>query len=129
MESDEREIRTLHAIWIEAVNAADLPRLLSLAAEDLVLLSPGQSPCGREGFASTFLAAHQSMHVRCVSELEEVVVVGEMAYARARDTLSVTPRGGGETARFAGDRLTVYRRHGDGRWLLARDAHTLVAVT
>jgi ketosteroid isomerase-like protein len=27
--------------------------------------------------------------------------------------------------RLAGHRLTVYRKQLDGRWLLARDAHTL----
>jgi ketosteroid isomerase-like protein len=29
---------------------------------------------------------------------------------------------------LAGYRLTVYRKHPDGRWLLARDAHTLTPV-
>lgn len=42
--------------------------------------------------------------------------------------MSVTPRAGGVAMRLAGDRLTVYRRQPDGRWLLARDAHTLVVV-
>jgi ketosteroid isomerase-like protein len=42
--------------------------------------------------------------------------------------LSVTPRAGGETVQLAGYRLTVYRKQPDGRWLLARDAHTVVPV-
>jgi ketosteroid isomerase-like protein len=41
----------------------------------------------------------------------------------------VIPRAGGVAQRLAGDRLTVYRKQADGRWLLARDAHTLTAVT
>jgi ketosteroid isomerase-like protein len=57
--------------------------------------------------------------------LDEVVVVGELAFARARDSVTVTPHGGGEPTRFAGHRLTVYRKQADGRWLLARDANTL----
>jgi ketosteroid isomerase-like protein len=60
--------------------------------------------------------------------LEEVVTVGEVAYARSRDALAVTPRAGGEEKRLAGYRMTVYRKHADGRWLLARDAHTLSAA-
>jgi ketosteroid isomerase-like protein len=60
--------------------------------------------------------------------LEEVVVVGEAAYTRARDSLSLIPRAGGEAMQFAGHRLTVYRKQPDGRWLLARDAHTLSPV-
>jgi uncharacterized protein (TIGR02246 family) len=125
---DERAIRETHATWIEAVNAGDLDRLLSMMADDVVLLSPGQAPTGRDGFSANFSAAHQQLQVGCISELDEVVVVGEVAYTRARDSLTVVPRTGGEAMRFAGHRLTVYRKQPDGRWLLARDAHTLTPV-
>jgi uncharacterized protein (TIGR02246 family) len=128
MTSDERAIRAVHSTWIEAVNTGDLARLLTLIADDVVFLNPGQAPLGREGFSSHFMAAHQQMRICCTSELEEVVVVGEVAYTRSRDKLSVTPRAGGEGTELAGHRMTVYRRHPDGRWLLARDAHTLSPV-
>ena len=128
MASDEREIRTVHSIWIDAVNAGDLARLLTLVAEDVVFLTPGQAPFGREGFSSNFKTAHQQMRICCTSELEEVIVVGEVAYTRSRDALSVTPRAGGKAAQFAGHRMTVYRKQRDGRWLLSRDVHTLSAV-
>ena len=72
--------------------------------------------------------AHQQMRICCTSELEEVIVVGEVAYTRSRDALSVTPRAGGKAAQFAGHRMTVYRKQRDGRWLLSRDVHTLPAV-
>ncbi len=113
---------------MDAVNAGDLARLLPLMADDVVFLGPGQAPFGREGFSSNFTAAHQQMRIGCTSELEEVVVVGEVAYTRSRDALSVTQRSGGEATQFAGYRITVYRRQPDGRWLLARDAHTLSPV-
>ena len=128
MTSDEREIRKVHSIWIDAVNAGDLARLLTLVAEDAVFLTPSQSPLGREGFSSSFMAAHQQMRICCTSELEEVVVVGEVAYTRSRDALSVTRRAGEKAAQLAGHRMTVYRKQRDGRWLLSRDVHTLSAV-
>ena len=128
MASDEREIRTVHSIWIDAVNAGDLARLLTLVAEDVVFLTPGQAPFDREGFSSNFMAAQQQMQICCTSELEEVVVVGEVAYTRSRDALSVTPRAGGKPEQFAGHRLTIYRKQRDGRWLLSRDICTLDAV-
>jgi len=115
-------------MWIDAVNAGDLVRLLSLTADDVVFLNPGQAPSGRDGFSARFSAAHQQVRVDCRSDLDEVVVVGEVAYARSRDTLSVAPRAGGGTGQLAGHRLTVYRKQPDGRWLLARDAHTLSPV-
>ena len=128
MGSDEREIREVHSTWIDAVNAGDLDGLLTLMADDVVFLGPGQSPVGRDGFAANFSAAHQQVRIRCISELEEVVIVGGVAYTRSRDALSVTPRAGGEATQYAGHRITVYRKHSDDRWLLARDAHTLSPV-
>ena len=128
MELDERDIHAVHSTWIDAVNAGDLDRLLTLMAHDVVFLNPGQSPCGRDGFSANFSAAHQQVRIRCSSELEEVVVVGEVAYTRSRDALSVTPRAGGEATHFAGHRMTVYRKQSVGRWLLARDAHTLSPI-
>ena len=128
MGPDERAIREVHSTWIDAVNAGDLVCLLSLMADDVVFLNPGQAPFGRDGFSDVFSAAHKQARISCSSELEEVVVVGEVAYTRSRDSLSVIPRAGGETMQLAGDRLTVYRKHPDGRWLLARDAHTLSPV-
>jgi uncharacterized protein (TIGR02246 family) len=121
----ERAIHEAHANWINAVNAGDLVGLLASMTEDAVFLNPGQAPLDRDGFSANFSAAHRQLRVRCVSDLEEVVVVGEVAYTRSRDALEVTPRDGGEATQLAGYRLSVYRQQPGGRWLLARDAHTL----
>ena len=128
MGPEERAIREVHSTWIGAVNAGDLVCLLSLMADDVVFLNPGQAPFGRDGFSPGFSAAHQQARIYCISELEDVVVVGEVAYTLSRDSLSVTPRAGGEAMQLAGHRITVYRKQPDGRWLVARDAHTLSPV-
>jgi uncharacterized protein (TIGR02246 family) len=131
MGPDEQAIRELHSTWIDAVNAGDLVRLLSLMTDDCVLLNPGRAPLGRDEFSASFPTAHARARIHCISELEEVVVVGEVAYTRSRDSLSVTPLAGpdaGEAKQLAGHRITIYRKHSNGRWLLARDAHTLSPV-
>lgn len=128
MTTDELQIRALHTDWIDSVNAGDLARLLDLVAADVVFIAPGQAPFGLEHFSSHFATAHKELNIQCTSELEEIVVSGEVAYTRSRDALLVTPRPAGATARFAGYRLTVYRRECDHRWLLSRDAHTLSPV-
>src|SRR5437016_2367792 len=131
MGPDERAIREVHSTWIEAVNAGDLVRLLTMMADDAVFLNPGRAPFGRDGFSDGFSAAHKQLRINCISELEEVVVVGEVAYTRSRDSLSVIPRAGPsspEAKQFAGHRITIYRKQPDGRWVLARDAHTLSPV-
>lgn len=126
--AEDRAVRDAHAAWMDAVNAGDLDRLLALMTDDVVFLNPGLAPIGRDGFPARFSSGHQRMLIRCTSELEEVVVVGDVAHTLCRDALSLTPRDGGEPSELAGHRLTVYRRQPDGRWLLARDAHTLAPV-
>lgn len=128
MSPDEQKVRDLHTTWIKAVNAGDLALLLTLTADDLVLLGPGQPPTGREGFAAKFSGAREQIYFECRSDLAEVIVTGDVACTRSRDSLTVTPRAGGATVRLAGDRMTVYRKQPDGRWLLARDIHTLAPV-
>jgi uncharacterized protein (TIGR02246 family) len=128
MEPEERAIREVHATWIDAVNAGDLARLLGVMTDDVVFLNPGRAPFGRDGFPAGFTAAHQLSRIRCISELEEVVVAGDVAYTVCRDSLSVIPRAGAEVTELAGHRITIYRKQPDGRWLLARDAHTLSPV-
>jgi uncharacterized protein (TIGR02246 family) len=128
MGSDEQAIRELHLTWIDAVNTGDLVGLVSLTADDVMLLGPGEMPSGRDIFSPRFSAAHEQARINCISELQDVVVVAEVAYTLSRDTLSVTPRAGGEEMQFAGYRSTIYRKQPDSRWLLARDIHTLSPV-
>ncbi|QEH35370.1 SnoaL-like domain protein [Aquisphaera giovannonii] len=128
MGSDERAIREVHEAWIDAVNAGGLDRLLALMADDAAFLIPGEECIGRDGLSAKFSAAHRQLRIRCLSELMEVVVVGEVAYTRSRDSLAVSPRAGGDEDRLAGDRMTIYRKQPDGRWLLARDANVLSPV-
>ncbi|MDG3006414.1 YybH family protein [Paludisphaera mucosa] len=128
MQSDERAIREFHSTWIDAVNAGDPARLLVMATDDVLFLNPGLSTLGRDGFSAHFAAAHVQVRISCVSKLEEVVIVGEVAYTRSRDTLTASPRTSGEESRLAGDRMTIYRKQPDGRWLLARDANVLSPV-
>ena len=128
MRSDEQDIREVHSTWIDAVNAIELDRLLPMTTDDVVFLNPGQQAIDRDGFAAKFSGAHEQLLIHCVSDLREVVIVGEVAYTLSWDMLSVTPRAGGVEGRLAGDRLTVYRKQPDGRWLLARDANVLSLV-
>jgi uncharacterized protein (TIGR02246 family) len=128
MTPDELAIRDAHVRWIGAVNSADLDGLLALMTDDAVFLNPGQAPIGRDDFGPRFRDGHRRNRIACVSEPQEVEVVGDIAFTRCRDSLSVEPRDGSAPMALAGDRLTIYRRQADGRWLLARDAHTLTAT-
>ena len=123
--SDEQAMRALHAAWIAAVNAGDLACLLGLMTGDAQFLGPGREPVGREAFAAGFTAAGRQSRLVCVSELLDVVVAGDVAYTVCRDSLGIGPHAGEAAVALAGHRMSIYRRQPDGRWLLARDAHTL----
>jgi uncharacterized protein (TIGR02246 family) len=129
MQPDERSIRQLHADWISAVNAGDLARLLGWMTDDVIFLGPGREPVGRDGFSAAYSAARKPSQIHCASDLQEVVVLGDIAYTRSRDALSVTPIDGEPAVRLSGHRLTIYRRQPSGPWLLARDAHTLTPMS
>ena len=126
--AEEKQVRASHAAYIHAVNAADLERVLGLMTDDVVLINPGQAPFGRDAFPVGFRGGHETFELRCESEIDEVVVAGDVAYTRCHDSLFLTPRDGGVASTMAGYRLSIYRRQADGRWLLARDMHALAPV-
>ncbi|WP_342119837.1 YybH family protein [Pseudoduganella sp. OTU4001] len=129
MAAERSEIHDFMETWIKAVNAGDIARLLTMVTDDVVLVGPGGAPFGREVFEATFTGAHKELVINCASEVDDVVIAGDVAYSVCHDSLSVTPRAGGAATRLAGHRVTVYRKGADGRWRLARDAHTLQPVT
>ena len=49
---DEQKIRELVANWMAATKAGDLATVLSLMADDVLFMVPGQEPFGKEAFAA-----------------------------------------------------------------------------
>jgi uncharacterized protein (TIGR02246 family) len=50
MTDDERAIRNLVDTWMTASNAGDVLTMLSLMADDVIFMVPGQRPFGKEAF-------------------------------------------------------------------------------
>jgi uncharacterized protein (TIGR02246 family) len=123
MHPDEQAIRDVIRTWIEASNAGDHDRVLALMADDIVFLTPGQKPFGKDAFAAASRASAGKVTMNGTSTVEEVQLAGDTAYCRTKLSVSMTPIGG-ETKHFSGYTLSVFRKQ-DGRWLLARDANLL----
>jgi uncharacterized protein (TIGR02246 family) len=124
MTDDAKAIRQLVATWMEATKAGDLETVLSLIADDVVFMVPGQAPFGKEEFA----AASRSMtdlRIEGTSEIEELKVFDGWAYLRNRLTVTMTPSGGQPMLRRTGYTLSILRKEPDGRWRLTRDANLL----
>ncbi|MFT3881235.1 MAG: SgcJ/EcaC family oxidoreductase [Gemmatales bacterium] len=121
MSHDERAIRNLQQDWLKATAAKDLPAIMNMMADDIVFLTPGQPPFGKKEFAASFEKMKQ-IDITGTGVMDEVVVVGDFAYAQSRLEISIRPPGG-ESKHLAGYTLAVYRKLTDGRWVLARDAN------
>jgi len=125
MSADERAIRDLVATWLAASKAGDLDKVLSLMADDVLFMAPGQKPFGKEAFA----AASQGMKAlrfEAVSEVLEIEVLGDTAWCRIHLTVTATPPNG-TPVRRSGYTLSILRKEPDGVWRMFRDANLLAA--
>ncbi|KRC20964.1 MULTISPECIES: YybH family protein [unclassified Acidovorax] len=124
---DEAQIRALIETWMVATRAGDVEAVMGLMTDDVVFLMPGRPAMSRADFeaAARLQAGGAGPQVDGTSDIQEVQVAGEWAFARSQLSVTVTPPGGAAppTVR-SGPVLTVFRKE-RGRWLLARDANML----
>jgi uncharacterized protein (TIGR02246 family) len=123
MNKDEQEIRDLVATWLAASKEGDLAAVLSLMADDVIFMVPGQEPFGKEAFA----ARNKNMKgvlIESTSEIQEIEVLGEWAWLRNRLKVTIAPPDG-KPAVHSGYTLTILRKNADSKWVLARDANLL----
>ena len=123
MTDDERAIRDLVDTWMSASRAADQATVLSLMADDVIFMVPGQKPFGKDAFAANSDRL-KNVRIDGQSVIVELKVLGDWAYLRNHIDLTMTPEGGAPTRR-TGFTLTILRKEPDGRWLLVRDANLL----
>ncbi len=127
MQDDEQAIRQLVLTWISASNAGDTEKVLTLMADDVVFLVPGQPPMrGKSEFAKA-QRAMRGASIQTKSEVQEVRVFGDWAYCWTSLTVVITPSGGAPVER-AGNTLSVLRKQA-GAWALFRDANMLAVVS
>jgi uncharacterized protein (TIGR02246 family) len=114
-----------------ATKAGDIETVLSLMAEDVVFLMPGRPPMiGKSAFAPAAKAQsdQEAPQFDGTSEIQEIQVLGEWAFMWIRLSVVVTPPGGAPPMTRAGHTLSILKKQ-DGKWVLARDANMLSAVT
>jgi uncharacterized protein (TIGR02246 family) len=121
--SDEQQIRDLVAKWMAATKAGDHAAVLELMTDDVVFLVAGQPPFGKAEFAARQPARGARPTIDGRSEIQEIHVVGDLAYMWTRLAVEMMPPGGTRTKR-AGHTLSILRKTG-GKWRLARDANLL----
>ena len=124
MTEDERAIRQVVDTWFEATRSGDVQTVLGLMTDDVVFMTPGQEPFGKEVFAARSEGMKRS-RIEGTSDIRELRVLGDWAYLRNHIRMTATPPGGGAPVRRSGYTLTILRKEPDGRWRLAQDANML----
>ncbi|MEO8153995.1 MAG: SgcJ/EcaC family oxidoreductase [Rhizobacter sp.] len=129
MQSDEQQIRALVSTWMSATQAGDVQTVLDLMTDDVVFLRPGQPPMRKADFAESAKAqaGGKAPKFEGRSEIQEVKVAGEWAFAWSKLSVTATPPDGSPPIERAGHTLTVFNKQG-GIWRLARDANLLAQV-
>jgi uncharacterized protein (TIGR02246 family) len=126
MLQDEDAIRALIQLWHERTASGDVPGVLSLMTDDAVFLTAGRpAMTGKAAFEKVLRTALESARIESSANVEEVLVSGDLACARAFLSVRVIPMNGPAGAKRHGPTLSVFVRSREGAWLLKRDANLL----
>lgn len=126
MSEDKSAIRELFATWMRGSAAGDIDTVLGLMTDDVQFMVPGAEPFGKEKFAAA-AATMKRVRIEGTSEVRELEVKGDWAFARSYLQVAMTPPHG-ETIRRLGWVLSILQKGSDGRWRIARDANLLSTV-
>ena len=70
MSNDEQEIRDLVATWMAASKAGEVEKVLSLMADDVVFLVPGQPPMNKAAFAAAATGRHGKIRLSLTAQVK-----------------------------------------------------------
>lgn len=125
--TEEQAIRDLVARWHRATGAGDVDTVVSLMADDVVFLVPGQPPMkGRSSFERGLRALLTQHRIESTGEVREVEVSGSLAYCW---NVRIVPLSGGNAKVRSGSALSILRKQATGSWVLARDANLLAPIS
>ena len=120
MTDDERAIRELVEDWMAASKAGDTDAVLALMTDDVLFLTPGREPFGKEEFrAQSEALKNVTMDGR--AEVREIEVHGDLAWMRNHIDLTVTAEG--QPKERSGYTLAILKKDSDRHWRLFRDAN------
>lgn len=129
MEGDESAIRAWQEKWMQLSMAGEVDAMADLMSDDVVFYVVGRAPIrGRREFLELMRAGVGKVEMESTATMEEVTIVGDVAYCASHLRVSMRPAGdagAGGGMRRAGYAISILRRRDDGRWVLVRDANML----
>jgi uncharacterized protein (TIGR02246 family) len=123
----ESDIDALFLAWTAAVLSKDIARVVSLVTEDCEFWTNAAPPLkGREAVRSTLQAFYATFDHRQEFDRHELLVAGDLAFARGIEHNFLTPLSGGPEIYRSQRAFMVIRREPDGRWRFARGMTNLL---
>ena len=126
--TDEQQILDVMDEWRRLTAAGDVDGLLSLVADDVVFLTPGNPPIGKQDFANGFRQVSAKARIESKQDVREIRISGNIAYAWSHLSVVLTPKDGGKNWDNSGHALTVFNKSSSGKWLFARDANLMTGA-
>jgi uncharacterized protein (TIGR02246 family) len=118
-DADRSAIRTRIADFDKAMQAADVPAIMSAYTEDAVLLPPNAPIVrGRAAIQKFFEGFPKITEFKQSSD--EIEGQGEFAYPWGTYETAMTPPGAKAPLKDRGKVLSVWRKQADGSWLASR---------
>jgi uncharacterized protein (TIGR02246 family) len=114
--------------WRRLTVDQDVEGLLALTADDVVFLTPGNQPVGREQFADGLRAVFAKARIEPKQTIKEIQTFADVGYAWSELSVDLTPKDGGPKVHNQGHTLTVFRRSTQGVWQIARDANLMLGA-
>lgn len=113
-------IKQLAEDWRSGWLAGDVDSLLSLYADDPVLLPEGQSAVvGKDAIRPLYQSVLKEFAFKSQGTIMEVEASGDLGYFWSNYTLTATPRIGGEPMVSEGKSVFIVKRQHDGAWKIA----------
>ena len=113
---DEAAIRALAQQGVQAENDEDLEALLSMVADDAVILTAEGPVEGKDAIRESFAASFADLDWEGGWTLEAVEISGDLAVMWGPLDVVTTSRESGHRSREVGYHLDVARRQPDGSW-------------
>lgn len=121
-QDDEQAIREMVKTWIEASKRGDVATQLNLLADDVLFITPGKEPFGKQEFAGANKEQMKDTKLDIDIDIKEINVAGPWAWMRSFLRVTFTPKEG-EANKLSGHILTVLQKNPDGQWVIKRDAN------
>jgi len=120
-EDDKQAIRDMVDNWLEASKRGDSATLQTLLADDVIFITPGREPFGKEAFEGG-QDEMKDMKMEAEIDIKEIEVAGPWAWMRSFLAVTFTPADG-NPSKMSGHILTVLQKQPNGQWVIKRDAN------